>query len=165
MTGFGKTLILLALLLVIGGGYIGYARFTGDTQPEDISAAHNHVSEEEVASVGHSHEMLDPINTDEPITLSIEVTSDTVSGFNVQLMTEGFTFAPENVGGEHVDGEGHAHIYVDGVKISRVYGEWYHLSGLSAGEHELRVTLNTNSHNDYAIDGEVLEDTTTIVVE
>ena len=38
-------------------------------------------------------------------------------------------FAPENVNQADVDGQGHAHIYVDGEKVSRVYGERFHLTG------------------------------------
>ena len=54
-----------------------------------------------------------------------------------------------------MEGEGHAHLYLDGQKIARVYGEWYHLPKLE-GDHELRVTLNTNDHQDYAVKGEVV---------
>lgn len=48
--------------------------------------------------------------------------------------------------GKDKNGEGHAHIYIDDVKIGRVYGEWYHLAtanlNLSPGSHVVRVDLN-----------------------
>ena len=59
------------------------------------------------------------------------------------------------VGGQTIEGEGHAHLYLDGAKVARVYGEWYHLPKLE-GEHKLRVTLNTNDHQDYTVAGEVV---------
>ena len=97
------------------------------------------------------------IETGRDISVALQVTGDLVSGANVQIIPEGFEFAPENVNGTHVDGEGHAHIYVDGVKISRVYTPWYYLADLTPGEHEIRATLNANSHEEYSVGGEKVE--------
>ena len=38
-----------------------------------------------------------------------------------------------------------------------MYGAWYHLKKLEAGEHHVRVTLNTNDHNDLTVQGELVE--------
>ena len=89
---------------------------------------------------------------------------DSVSGLNVHIAPEGFTFAPENVNLDHVDGEGHAHIYVDGVKVSRVYTPWYHLDDLTPGMREVEIRLNANDHREYAWNGEVVKASTRISV-
>jgi len=90
-------------------------------------------------------------------TIDLSVTPDAMGGFNVQIKTTNFIWAPENASGMHMDGEGHAHIYVDGEKLGRVYGEWYHLNtksaGLSEGIHTVMVDLNGNDHAPYAIEG------------
>lgn len=39
-----------------------------------------------------------------------------------------------------------------------------HLGDLTAGEHEIRVTLNANTHDDYLLDGEMVEAVTTVNV-
>lgn len=70
--------------------------------------------------------------------------------FNLEIKTENFEFAPENISEEHIDNKGHAHVYVDGALISRSYGKWYHLNRLKPGNHTIRVTLNTNRHDEYA---------------
>ena len=80
-------------------------------------------------------------------------------------MPEGFIFTPENASGENVMGEGHAHIYVDGVKLGRVYSNWYHLGGLSSGTREVKVNLNTNDHHAYGVEGVEVSATATVVVE
>ena len=98
------------------------------------------------------------------LSVAVEATLDAVSGVNLKITTTGFTFAPENASGEHVPGEGHAHVYVDGVKDNRVYGNYYHLSGLDPGERAIRITLNANSHEQYAKGEHPVEATTTIVV-
>ena len=53
--------------------------------------------------------------------VKIYVSKDEMSGVNIKLETTNFTFAPENVNKENVDGEGHAHLYIDGVKWGRLY--------------------------------------------
>ena len=61
----------------------------------------------------------------------------------------------------HIAGEGHAHIYVDGVKIGRVYGQWFHLNtaslNLTSGDHTILVNLNGNDHRPYVIKGVAVE--------
>ena len=96
--------------------------------------------------------------------VSIGAVQDSVSGMNVRLTTTNFTFAPQEVGGAHMPGHGHAHIYVDGVKVGRLYGEHYHLGSIAPGEHRLRATLNANTHEEYAVGGAVVEDSITMEV-
>jgi hypothetical protein len=99
----------------------------------------------------------------EPVGLILSATPDPLMGVNVVVETTGFRWAPERASGDHVDGEGHAHLYVDGEKVGRVYGEWLHLQ-LEPGAHEIRVTLNGNDHRDYLVDGEPVEATVTVEV-
>jgi len=58
----------------------------------------------------------------------------------------------------HVPSEGHAHLYIDGKKVTRLYGEWYHIPSLSPGTHKITVTLNANSHEDLMVKGKVVSD-------
>ena len=97
------------------------------------------------------------------ITVSLDVSQDPMSGYNVHIVTTGFTWAPERASREHLAGEGHAHLYVNGEKVARVYGPWYHLGDLPGGGAEVRVTLNTNAHDDYAHDGVVVADSVTVM--
>ena len=83
---------------------------------------------------------------------------DMMDGYNIQILTKNFTFTPANINLASKDNEGHAHIYVNGNKIARVYASWYHLSSalLEAGENEVKVTLNANDHGEWSIDGEAI---------
>jgi hypothetical protein len=98
-----------------------------------------------------------------PMSVAVEATPDAKAGVNVRIVTTGFRWAPEHASGEHVDGEGHAHLYVDGEKVGRVYGEALHLM-LDPGAYELRLTLNGNDHRDYLVGGEVVEATVSVEV-
>ena len=55
---------------------------------------------------------------------------DVMGGYNVQILPSNFNFTPASINRAPQDNEGHAHIYVNGVKIARVYSSWYHLSCL-----------------------------------
>ena len=91
-------------------------------------------------------------------TVSLSVEKDEIGGFNVLIDTTNFTWAPEHASQEHIAGEGHAHIYVDGVKVGRVYSSWYHLNtavlNLEPGTHVVEVNLNGNDHGPYTVAGE-----------
>ena len=89
--------------------------------------------------------------------IRMEVALDHDAGWNVQLITNDFTFSPEHVGQAHAPGEGHIHLYVDGEKIARVYGEWHHLPELPAGNHYLSAILTTNDHRLYAVQGQPIQ--------
>ena len=97
-------------------------------------------------------------------TVELTATEDPVSGWNLQLVTTDFSFAPQRAGREVVLGEGHAHLYVDGDKRDRLYGSWYHLADLLPGRHTIGVTLNSNDHSVYQTRGRNIEDTVTIEV-
>lgn len=84
----------------------------------------------------------------------LTVTEDADSGYLVRVQVNHFTFTPENAGAEHRSGEGHAHLYVDGEKVARIYDEYFHLAALPPGEHTISVTLNANTHAPLVVDGE-----------
>ena len=104
------------------------------------------------------------VEASEEMSVEVEVTEDPVDGFNIHIIPTGLEFTPEKVNTEHVEGEGHAHLYLNGEKIARVYSPWFNVSSkfLAEGENELRVTLNSNDHNYYAYDGEVVAAITTV---
>ena len=62
-------------------------------------------------------------------------------------------------------GEGHAHIYVNGEKINRIYGNWYHIQELPKGQNMVTVKLSTNDHGEIVFDGESISDTEVVNVE
>ncbi len=96
--------------------------------------------------------------------LSLEVTPDAMKGHNLTFRTRGFRLRPEHASGKHVAREGHAHLYVDGTKITRLYGRSYYLGALTPGKHVVRVSLNANDHRDYRRGGKDLATEVTVTV-
>jgi len=87
--------------------------------------------------------------------VTIEAFRDSMDGYNVLLTTKDFTFTPETIGRAPVANEGHAHIYVNGIKAGRLYGHWVQIGSkyLTEEVNTIEVTLNANDHSEWAIDG------------
>jgi len=96
-------------------------------------------------------------------TISFTITRDPASmgGWDVHITTTNFIFTPQNVNQAPVADQGHAHLYVDD-KMYVVYGNWYHLDDVPAGQHTITVTLMANDHSIFSENGKYVEATTTI---
>lgn len=129
---------------------------SSDTETHSMEDAETGEDEHAGAASEDGHAHGESVEAPEGLAVSLEAIEDSRSGYNLRLTTENFTFAPEHAGGEHVPGEGHAHVYVDGEKLGRIYGEWFHLDNLEPGAHDIRVTLNANTHADYATKNETI---------
>ena len=125
------------------------------------------VSEEGGGSHGHGkadNRDVDAVEAGAPVAVAISVTAGTQGEADVQIKTDNWRWAPEAVDQDHEPGVGHAHIYVDGVQISRVFGPEFHMEDLEPGMREIRVALNSNNHKELMVDGEVVEATAKVTI-
>ena len=75
------------------------------------------------------------------------IKQDSTGSWMLKIITKNFTFEPEKLGlDEQRINEGHAHLYINGEKKSRIYGPYYDMGTLKPGIYEVKVTLNTNNH-------------------
>lgn len=159
-----RVLSLFAIGLVFGGG-IGFATAAGmgvTFDGHDHGAKAHHGASTEHAMM---HDMpLDVPAADAP-KLAIRLKPDPMAGYNLELVTDNFAFSPQHASLQNVTGEGHAHVYVNGEKRGRLYGNWMHLDHLPSGEVEIEVTLNTNDHRPLSVAGTPVSATQTITVE
>ena len=109
-------------------------------------------------------QVIELADADKPPAIELEVIEDLESGWNVHIETQNFVFSPEECGKEHIDGQGHAHLYIDGKKVARLYGSWYHIPELPIGRHEIKVSLTSNNHSLYAMNGVPVSATQSLVV-
>lgn len=149
---------VLVAVIAFGGGFI--LAGTLDSDDDTMSAHHEEMAGHEETT--HSHSETYAVNATDAPSVTIVVTEDAVSGWNVHVATEKFSFTPESVNGPNVLGQGHAHLYVDGEKVARLYGSDFHYPVELDGSHEFRVTLNANDHSEYTVDGVVIDSTASI---
>ncbi|MFD3552466.1 hypothetical protein ACFWWA_10215 [Streptomyces goshikiensis] len=84
---------------------------------------------------------------------------DTEDGWNLQLTVRNFRFTPDSTGGAALPGAGHAHLELDGRKLARLYGPWFHLPAAQVpeGAHTLTVRLYADDHTAWAVAGKPVE--------
>ena len=147
------------MMLIIGLFFGAGAGFLLAAANDVTLTGHDHLHDHDAtAPETHDHSKRIELAGDGPIpTLEIALTADGSNAWNLHLITTNFRFAPDRVNMAHAHGEGHAHVYVDGIKTARIYGPWFHLSDLPEDTKEIRVTLNANSHEVLAVNDVLIE--------
>ncbi|WP_264212812.1 hypothetical protein [Leisingera thetidis] len=157
-----RSLALFAIGLIFGGG-AGFVIAAGNGVTFDGhdhgDPAHHGGTHAEAMAHDHSTAVDLPAGSDAP-SVAIQLIKDPMAGWNLQVLPQNFRFAPENASAADVPGEGHAHIYVNGEKLARLYAGWMHIPSLPEGA-EVKVSLNTNSHSPLMVAGEPVEAKTT----
>ncbi|MGK7912219.1 MAG: hypothetical protein AB4050_12190 [Synechococcus sp.] len=129
------------------------------------SHSHDEMAHDEMAhDEGHTHKQLE-VSADLPVpAVAVVVHEDAVNGWNLELQLDNFEFSPATINEPGAQNEGHAHLYINGEKVTRLYSNWYYLEDLEAGENTILVTLNTNTHEDLTVNGEVISASTIVSV-
>jgi hypothetical protein len=164
----GRGLGLFVIGLVFGGG-LGFTLAAGygvtfDGHDHSDPAAHGAADQDAGAHAMVHDTPLDVSAVDAP-EVSLMLSEDPVAGYNLEIKTRNFEFAPKETGAAPVPGRGHAHVYVNGEKIARVYGPWLHIPALPTGEAVVEVTLNANDHRSLAVAGVPIAASTRMIVE
>lgn len=96
--------------------------------------------------------------------LNATVTVNTSGEYVLNVDAPGFTFTGADVF-DPVPGEGHAHLFVEGELLTMVYGPEFLLPPMDPGTYQVMVSLSTNDHLDYVVDGEMIAVMFPLVVE
>ena len=112
----------------------------------------------------HSAKEPGPLESAVPVSLDLAAEVDPAGGLHIRIVTENWQWAPEEVNQESRPGVGHAHIYANGEKLSRIYGPEHYVADLPPGQYEIRVDLNDNAHNALTVNGAPLAATTAVTI-
>ncbi len=156
---FSTRLLLIALMLV------------SSANAQEVSLQNTTTPSSKAMKMDHAHlpiavpsEVLTPA-------LSLALTKDAMSGYNLTLKTARYSLTPPPQGQtmaqmmavalNETTGfvAGHAHLYINGIKIQRIYGHNVHLPSklFKAGINNISVTLNNHGHLYWtAIDKKIL---------
>ena len=91
--------------------------------------------------------------------VNLEIYEDNMDGYNLFIKLENFILTPMDVGKKNKSNSGHIHLYVNDIKIGRVYSNWFHIPGryFNLKENIIRITLNSNLHDSFVINGNPIE--------
>lgn len=155
-----KHIFLAIPVLAIISAYSIYLFTTGPDVQHPHKNQHHHQSSQEISA-----EVAVP-------SLRLEAIKDAISGYNLLLRLDnyqigmpGVAIEPINIAGKPLL-QGHAHLYVNDVKIQRVYGHLVHLPSavFKRGANQVRVTLNNHQHANWSIAGEVIQSEITLMM-
>lgn len=111
----------------------------------------------------HNQEAIEIPETYTVPTITGSVMKDLSGTWLLEIQTEHFNFTPKKIGSENISyNEGHAHLYVNGNKINRIYGNYYNLDYLKPGTYHIKVTLNGNNHGVFTHNGKEIAFTQTL---
>lgn len=149
-----RSLALFAIGLVFGGGagfVLAAANGVTFDGHDHADPTHHGASRAETMAHDHSTAINFAAGPDAP-GLEISLTPDPMAGWNLHVLPKNFRFAPQNASLSDNPGEGHAHVYVNGQKLARLYGNWMHIPDLPKGETTVEVSLNANSHSPLTVE-------------
>lgn len=147
------TLTLLSILLPLATNLLAHEKEHHETMEMNQSSEENH------------HHKTIMIMEGQPVpSVDLMVHQDSLKGWNLEIKLNNFTFTPENVNQANQPNEGHAHLYINGEKITRIYGNWYYLAELPSGNNEVKIELNTNSHESLMYQEQKIADQAIITV-
>lgn len=100
--------------------------------------------------------------------IGLRLYKDDMSGFNLELDLVGYRLLPpleDVMARESEIPEGHAHLYVNGNKMARIYGRYTHVpeDWLKQGVNVITVSLNHHHHDAWVKDGKEIQATLTIM--
>ncbi|WP_139184838.1 hypothetical protein [Virgibacillus subterraneus] len=97
--------------------------------------------------------------------VEVKVSQDRPNTWLLHLKTKHFTFAPDKVGSDIPSyNEGHVHLYINGEKINRLYGNYFNLGDLEEGKTKIRVSLHSNNHGALVYKGKPIENSEIVEV-
>lgn len=164
MNSFRQVPVIIAIIsaFVIGGAAAGVAVTalnTNDTSDASMSS-NDHSSMKHSGGHGshgdmdHPHYMI-PEGSENIPTIELSIEKDAKSGYNLDIDTTNFEFSRANVNQQVTTfNEGHAHLFINGSKVTRLYSNTYYLndSDVEVGDI-IAVHLNTNMHENLMYDG------------
>ena len=124
-----------------------------------------HAGKHKQGAHAHGHQTL--MEMDAASAPSLEMSLEPLDGgaWHLHLETARFQFSEEHADQPHVAGEGHAHLYINGKKIGRLYGSPSRIDALPPGLHEIKVGLYTNDHAAYASGGREIAERFVVLVQ
>lgn len=157
-------LLTLKVTLEPAGEVVTKARFS--SKAVSGHGAHQMKLDADGGEAKHMAGMFKVPESEPQPSLAMNVEADSnEGGWRVKVETQNFKFAKELADGDHVAGTGHGHIYINGVKLGRLYENSAAIGALPKGNHVVRVTLNTNNHQTYMVGGKRVTATAVITVD
>ena len=91
--------------------------------------------------------------------INIKVSRDKIEGYNLFFDSQNFKLSPENIEIRNKNNSGYLQLFINDIKISRIYSSWFHAPErfFSQKENSIKIKLFTNLHDELTIDNQPIE--------
>ena len=91
--------------------------------------------------------------------IDIEVSRDKIEGYNLFFNLQNFKLSPDNIEIKNENNSGYLQLFINDIKISRIYSKWFHAPErfFSQKENTIKIKLFTNLHDELTIDNQPIE--------
>lgn len=157
-----KTVNVIMLLIIA----IYYLVFN-DVLAQTLASKQDKANQPVAEMMDHAHIPIAIPNGIKQPQISLQIAKDAMSGYNLHIKLTHYAMTPPpadvqsmqalmsaSISTQDNVAEGHAHLYINGDKIQRVYGRDIHLPEVlfKAGVNMITVTLNNHGHMFWTFD-------------
>ena len=107
-----------------------------------------------------AHHPGNKIDAEKPYPLiNLEIIKDKVDGYNLYIDLENFILNPSQIGSKNHSNMGYLQLFINDIKITRVYSNWVHVPQrfFNLKENFIKITFNSNLYDEFTIEGKPLE--------
>tara|TARA_B100001113_G_C20684602_1_gene437906 strand:- start:93 stop:527 length:435 start_codon:yes stop_codon:yes gene_type:complete len=99
--------------------------------------------------------------------IDMEIYKDSIDGYNLFIDLKNFTLDPSQVGRVVKANTGHLNLFVNEIKIGRIYSNWFHIPQrfFNLEENNIKVTLNSNLHEAFTIEDEPIFEELIVIID
>ena len=107
-----------------------------------------------------AHHPGNKIDAEKPYPLiNLEIIKDKVDGYNLYIDLENFILNPSQIGIKNHSNMGYLQLFINDIKITRVYSNWVHVPQrfFNLKENFIKITFYSNLFDEFTIEGRPLE--------
>ena len=107
-----------------------------------------------------AHHPGNKIDADKPYpSINLIVIKDKIDGYNIFIDLKNFNLNPSEIGGENISNSGYLQLFINDIRITRIYSEWVHVPQrfFNLEENFIKITIHSYLHDQFTIKGKPIE--------
>ena len=107
-----------------------------------------------------AHHPENKIDADKPYpSINLKVIKDKIDGYNIFIDLKNFNLNPSEIGGENISNSGYLQLFINDIRITRIYSDWVHVPQrfFNLKENFIKITIHSYLHDRFTIKGKPIE--------
>ena len=107
-----------------------------------------------------AHHPGNKIDADKPYpSINLKVIKDKIDGYNIFINLKNFNLNPSEIGGENISNSGYLQLFINDIRITRIYSDWVHVPQrfFNLKENFIKITIHSYLHDQFTIKGKPIE--------